>query len=309
MKNKLITFLPVFLWIAAALRVAGAEPKAETSRKPEIPAGVIFEKDIIYGQAGEVELLLNLARPAKTDGPVPVVLVIHGGGWAAGNRSQHDDLTWKFAQRSYVSATISYRFAPQHLFPAQVEDAKCAVRFLRAHAAKYQLDPTRVGAMGFSAGAHLAMMLGTMDKADGLEGEGGWPDQSSKVQAVVSFVGPTDLKADDFGEMSLGILRNFVGGTQAEKLELCRKASPITFVNAGDAPMLLFQGTRDPLIPNTQAYKMAEALTAAGVKGRVELILGGGHGWGSDEMDRTLEEMYRFFNSTLRKLGPVKVRE
>jgi acetyl esterase/lipase len=301
MKTKPATFVPILLWIGACLCIEGAEPKAESTPTALPPAGVVFEKDIVYGKAGEVELLLNLARPAQNNGPVPLVVVIHGGGWAAGNRSQHDDLTWKIAQRGCVSATISYRFAPQYMFPAQVEDAKCAVRFLRAHAVKYQIDPSRIGAMGFSAGAHLAMMLGTMDNADGLEGVGGWPDQSSKVQAVVSFVGPTDLAAEDFGEVSRGILKNFVGGTREEKLELCRRASPIAYVNPGDAAMLLFQGTRDPLIPNTQAFKMAEALTTAGVKGRVELLLGAGHGWGSAEMERTLNETFRFFDSALRK--------
>lgn len=293
--------LGIFLAIAFAFAVHGAEPKAGASAKKTPPDGIRFEKDIPYGKAGEVELLLNLARPAQITGAAPAIVVIHGGGWAGGDRSLHDDFTWRFAQRGYVSVTISYRFAPKHLFPAQVEDVKCAVRFLRAQASKYQIDPDQIGAVGMSAGAHLAMLLGTMDKPEGLEGNGGWPEQTSKVQSVVSFVGPTDLAAEDFGEMSRNILNNFLGGTRDEKLELYRKASPITYVSSGDAPMLLFQGTKDPLIPTTQAYKMAESLTSAGVKGRVELLLGSGHGWGGKDLERSLEQMVNFFDATLRK--------
>src|SRR5947208_436433 len=154
-------------------------------RKP--PDDVEFTKDVVYGKGGGQDLKLDLSRPSHADGKRPCILVFHGGGWAAGNKDQHDDVTWTLAERGYVSATVGYRFAPDHRFPAQVEDAKCAVRFLRAHADKYGIDSERIGAVGFSAGAHLSMMLGATRKEDGLEGNGGWPDQSSKVQAVVSF--------------------------------------------------------------------------------------------------------------------------
>lgn len=277
-----------------------AEADGRAGRKATPPEGILFEPDVVYGRVGDVELMLNLALPGQDRGPAPAVLVIHGGAWAGGHRTVHDDLTWKFAQRGYVSATISYRLAPKFLFPAQVEDAKCAVRFLRAHAEKYGIIPDRIGAVGMSAGAHLAMMLGTMERSDGFEGEGGWPEHSSKVDAVVSFAGPTDLAAEDFGETSRNLLKQFIGGTRDDKLETYRQASPITYVSAGDAPMLLFQGTRDPLIPNTQAYKMAEALTAAGVRGRVELLLGAGHGWPSPELERTMEQMFQFFDAAFR---------
>src|SRR6476620_10344115 len=117
------------------------------------------------------------------------------------------------------------------------------------------------------------MMLGVMDKADGLEGEGGWADQSSKVQAVVAYFGPVDLLGE-YPPTSQNIVKNFIGGTKEEKTAEYKRASPITYVNAGDAPMLLFQGTEDVLVPYDQAYVMAKALTSAKVPGRVELMLG-----------------------------------
>jgi acetyl esterase/lipase len=245
-----------------------------------------------------------LARPEKVEGRLPCVVIIHGGAWRAGNRSGHDQQTWDFAKRGYVSATVSYRFCPKHPFPAQVEDVKCAVRFLREHADKFGLDPERIGAIGFSAGAHLSMMLGVMGKGDGLEGDGGWANQPSQVQAVVSYFGPTDLLADDIPDISKGLLKDFIGGTTQEKPEEHKRGSPITYVSSGDAPMLLFQGTKDPLVPHSQAYKMIDALTAAGVPARAEILVGAGHGWGGKDLERTSSETFAFFDERLAPAAP-----
>ena len=262
---------------------------------------IVFEKDVEYGKGGGEPLTLNLARPKGEGEPRACVLLIHGGGWAAGRKEVHDLQIREFAKRGYVSATVGYRLVPKAVFPAQIEDVKCAVRFLRAHADKYGLDPQRIGAVGFSAGAHLSMMLGVMGKDDGLEGEGGWTDQSSQVQAVVAFFGPTDFVNVDFPDASRGIVERFLGGRREEHLDTYRKASPITYVTRGDAPMLLIQGTKDPLVPHDQALRMAEAMTAAGVHGRVDLLIGAGHGWGGAEAQRTADLTFGFFGERLRK--------
>lgn len=265
------------------------------------PEGVVFEKGVVYGKGGGEDLTFNLSRPKDVAGPLPCVLVIHGGGWAAGNKESHNNLTWEFARRGYVSATVGYRLAPKSLYPAQIEDVKCAVRYVRANAEKLGVDPKRIGATGFSAGGHLSMMLGVMGKDDGLEGEGGNPEQSSQVNAVVAFFGPTDFINVEFPEASRGIVSRWIGGTREDKKEEYRKASPVTYVSKGDAPALLIQGTKDALVPHDQAYRMAEAMTAAGVPGRVDLILGAGHGWGGAELTRTAEAMYTFFDVQLKK--------
>jgi acetyl esterase/lipase len=275
---------------------------AVPTRAADAPEDVSFQRDVVYGKGGDVDLKLNLARPKNPGSKkLPCVLVIHGGGWMGGDRTNHDDLTWKFAQQGYVSATIGYRLAPAHRFPAQVNDVKCAVRYLRAHADEYGIDPDHFGAIGFSAGGHLSMMLGLTDKKDGLEGDGGSPDPSSKVQAVVSFFGPTDLLAEDIPQQVLGILKEFIGGTKTEKPEEYKKASPITYVTPDDAPMLLFQGTKDPLVPHTQTYPMLEAMTKNGVQGRIELLIGAGHGWGDPELRRTALNSFAFFNDHLKQ--------
>jgi acetyl esterase/lipase len=265
------------------------------------PDGVAFERNVVYGKGGGEDLTLNLARPKDAAGPLPCVLVIHGGGWAAGKKEAHDNLTWELAKRGYVSATVGYRLAPKSLYPAQIEDVKCAVRFLRANAQTYGVDPNRVGATGFSAGGHLSLMLGVMGKDDGLEGEGGWADHSSQVNAVVAFFGPTDFINVEFPDASRGIVERWIGGTREQKKEEYRKASPVTYASKGDAPTLLIQGTKDPLVPHDQAYRMADALTAAGVPGRVDLILGAGHGWGGAELQRTADATYGFFDAHLKK--------
>ena len=281
-----------------ALVLCPSAVAAQEKGKP--PEDVVFDKDVVYGKGAGEDLKLSIARPRDAAGPLPCIVFIHGGGWAAGSKDGHAPQTVEVARKGYVGATVGYRFAPKHIFPAQVEDVKCSIRFLRANAEKYGIDKDRIGAVGFSAGAHLSMMLGAMDKADGLEGEGGNPEQPSKVNAVVSWFGPTDLGTKDWPDASRKLVEQFVGGTQAEKADACRRASPVTYVNAGDAPMLLIQGTKDRLVPYSQAYLMIDALNKAGVPGRLDMIVGADHGWGNPELQRTADETYAFFDQYLK---------
>lgn len=135
-------------------------------QQPEIRV----ERDIVYGKADRMELLLNLALPKDGKGPFPAVVCIHGGGWRAGKREDMDSMAELLARRGYVAATVSNRLVPTARFPAQIEDCKAAVRSLRANAAKYQINPDRIGEIGPSAGGHLSCLLGVTDKKDGLEG-------------------------------------------------------------------------------------------------------------------------------------------
>lgn len=294
MKHLVSTLLSLFVALAT---VASAQDKP---KGPAVPAGVAYSPDIEYGTGGGEKLRLDLARPEKLEKAAPCIVVIHGGAWAGGDKQQHTDLIFKFAQQGYVSASVGYRLVPKHRFPAQIEDVKCAVRYLRANADEHKLNPQLIGAVGFSAGAHLSMMLGTMGKDDGLEGMGGHADQSSQVQCVVAFFGPTDLTRTDFSAISVGLVSNFMGSTPDEDKGERKRASPITYLDAGDAPLLIFQGTKDKLVPHTQATLMADAMTKAGVPGRVELLIGADHGWGGTEIVRSWEESLRFFGAHLK---------
>lgn len=267
------------------------------------PLAVTVKTDVDYGKVGEEKLLLDLASPPKGDAPRPGLIFIHGGGWAGGKKEDFTGLAKDFAADGYVAVSVGYRLAPKHLFPAQIEDCKCAVRWMRAHADELGLDPNHIGAIGGSAGGHLALMLGVMDSGDGLEGDGGWADQSSKVQAVVNYVGPSDLLGP-LPAVSQGILTNFLGGKREEKHDLAVQASPVTYINEGDAPSLSFMGTKDPLVPHDQGVTLANKLTEAKVPGRVEFILGAGHGFPPEEMQRTLKASKEFLKEQLQQDEP-----
>jgi acetyl esterase/lipase len=288
------------LLLLTVILLATASFATAQDKGPKIPDGIKFEPDLVFGKGGDVELTLDLARPEKLDKPAPCIVFIHGGGWRGGNRKVHDQHIVDFAKRGYVTATLQYRLVPSARFPAQIEDVKCGIRYLRTNADKYQLDPKKIGAVGFSAGAHLVMMLGVMDEKDGLEGTGGHADQPSKVNAVVAFFGPTDLGASDIPAISGGMVNDFLNSTKEENPEIRKTASPITYVDKADAPLLIYQGTKDPLVPHTQAFLMADAMTKAGMPGRIELLIGGAHGWGNPELNRTVEGTLAFFAEHLK---------
>jgi acetyl esterase/lipase len=212
----------------------------------------------------------------------------------------------EFARRGYVAISPQYRFCPKDLFPAQVHDVKAAVRWLRTNAQKYNIDSDHIGSMGFSAGGHLSLMLGATGPDDGLEGDVPTDAPGSRVQAVVNYFGPSDLAADDFPDVTKPLIRDFIGGPPTDKPEVASKASPLTFVSKDDAPTLTFQGTKDPLVPHSQAVKLCDAMTKVGVPGRVELLIGAGHGWRDEQLARTMGETFEFFNIYLKPGASVK---
>jgi acetyl esterase/lipase len=259
-------------------------------------------KNIVYGKGDDVDLELDLAMPAKGKGPFPAVVCIHGGGWQGGSRKQMSNLTEVLAKENFVAVTISYRFAPKYKFPAQIEDCKAAVRFLRANAAKYNIDPDRIGAVGFSAGAHLSCLLGTADEKAGLEGKGGNPKQSSRVQAVVSYFGPTDFTTKNWDPtVEAAFLVPFLGGKYEDKKDLYRKCSPIIYCSKDDPPFLFFHGTKDPLVGIDQSEKMVKALKDVGVSAELVTMPGDGHGWTGAKAAKTQAQTIQFFKDKLKK--------
>lgn len=283
---------------AAALVAVGL---ARTSGLTAEERPVEVKADLVYASPEGSDLLLDLARPRGAKGPLPAVLVIHGGGWAAGSRKAHSNLIQLLAQRGYVAATVQYRFAPLHPWPAQIEDVKAAVRWLRSSASTYGIDPAKVGAIGFSAGAHLAMMLGATDPKDRLEGDAGPRAPSSKVQAVVSWFGPTDLSSSDYPEGARLLIQGLLGLGSADG---AAGASPIRYLDRGDAPMLLLHGTKDRVVPVSQATSMSDALTKAGVPGEVHLLMGADHGWNGALLADTVEDSIRWFDRHLKGIVP-----
>ena len=180
-------------WPVALLGFVLAGMATFADAAPPVPESVTWEEAIEYSNPEETHLQLNLARPKTGDGPFPTVLCIHGGGFRAGKRESYDTLCVKLAERGYVAATMTYRLAPKHKFPAAVHDTKAAVRWLRANAAKYKINPDKLGVTGGSAGGHLAQFLGVTANVPQFEGTGGNANQSSAVTCVVNVYGPSDF--------------------------------------------------------------------------------------------------------------------
>lgn len=266
-----------------------------------------IERDIIYGKADGVELKLDIYFPKETKGKLPVTVYVHGGGWQNGDKSFGAGAIaiGDLVKRGYLVVSINYRLAPAHKFPAQIEDVKCAIRFLRAHARDYNLDPKRVGVWGSSAGGHLVALLGTSDKKAGLEGKGGWADESSRVQAVVDMFGPADLTVEFAGgNQRVG---QTVFGATTSKDEIMKRASPVTYISKDDPPFLILHGENDRLVPLSQSEVLHERLKAAGVSSKLVVVKNAGHGFapegGTPEPGRT--ELTRmigdFFDQILKK--------
>ena len=287
--------LRILTWEAAVVVVTLALAPATTD-DPQIH----IVHDLVYSTVDETALKLDLAAPVEGAGPFPAVVVFYGGAWRTGDKATNRPFLTEFAQRGFVAIAPQYRHCPANLFPAQVHDAKAAVRWLRAHAADYRIDPDQIGAMGFSAGAHLALMLGTTGPADGLEGTDRADSPSTRVQAVVNFFGPTDLGAADIPILSKILVHDFLGANAADQPRLAARASPLSYIDPTDAAILTFQGTTDAVVPVTQAVRLSEAMTRAGLAGRTELLSGRGHGWSEATMRRTMEAAYAFFEERLR---------
>ncbi|MFO0947522.1 MAG: alpha/beta hydrolase [Planctomycetota bacterium] len=270
------------------------------------PKDLVIERDIIFGKGGGEDLKLDMYRPAKQEGPLPGLLVIYGGAWRSGNKELMRIFCEQFARAGYVVAASQYRLCPKHKFPAQVEDVKCAVRWMRANAAKYQIDPDRIGAMGPSAGGHLALMLGLMDSQDGMEGDGGNAEQSSKVQAVVNYFGPVNMSMLDWKPKDEHLLVDFLGSSIGDNPDVYAAASPATYVDAHDPPVISFHGTQDPLVPYAQAVLLDNVMRAKGANHELELVPGGVHGWFGPDLQRTQRLSLDFLNKHLKGNGSVK---
>jgi len=273
-------------------------------------AEVTVEENVTYGMGGDTELKLDIARP-DGDGAFPTIVFIHGGGWYQGSRQGYRAQIMEAAKRGYVAATISYRLmkfdlekketttaAPQ--FPVQIHDAKAAIRWLRANADKYHVDPDRIGVTGGSAGGHLSLLVGLTDGESGLEGEGGHPDRSSRVQAVVNVFGPTDMAACYETSSVAWIFRLVMGGTPDEVADTYKAASPVTYVSKDDPPVLTLHGDRDALVPIAQAKTLDEKMKAAGASHMLMVFEGQGHGFGGEYAAKGANATWDFFDKHLK---------
>ena len=261
-------------------------------------------KGVTYCAAGGVSLPADLYFAQSGEGPRPLLIYIHGGGWTGGTRALGPGMEGisVIVQSGFTVASIDYRLAPRFKMPAMIEDVKCAVRSFRAHAAEYGIDPDHIGVIGHSAGAHLAALLGTADESAGFD-MGEYAGYSSRVQAVVDLAGPADL-TDDSTSYASDVGRYVFGVTDISDPRLVA-ASPVNWVSPDDPPFLILHGEDDQVVPLVQSQRLADSLSAAGVEARLMIIKHADHNLtlpvNSPEREEMISAILEFFQAHLMK--------
>ena len=265
--------LPALLLLLA---LGAARVLAETPT----PAAPSVIRNLPYVLQGHERQKLDLYIPPNAAAEAPLLVWIHGGAWKEGGKENCPAVG--MMGKGWVVASLNYRFSQHATFPAQIEDCKAALRFLRAHAAEYHINKKRVAVWGASAGGHLVALLGVtggtreFDVGDNLE-------QSSAVSCVIDWFGHTDFLHWGAGSVIKtgnkdAVVAALFGGPVPEHLELARKGSPITWAGKDSAPILIMHGDKDPLVPLQQSETFAAALAKAGVPCVLQVYPGQGHG-------------------------------
>ena len=275
--------------------------KATLSRKfIPAPEGVEVLRDIKFSTVDEQKLQLDLYRPKKTSGKLPVVVWVHGGGWKNGSKDRCP-AAW-LATHGFAVASIDYRLTHQAKWPAQIDDCRGAVRWLRENAGTLNLNPDRIGAWGSSAGGHLVALLGTLD-AQGSE------KTSSQVQAVCDWFGPTDLLTMPPNTISETRTEADIAESNGAKLlgspvrdvpELAKQASALYQVSKDDPPFLIMHGEKDPGVPLSQSQRLHEKLLTAGAQSKLQVVTGAGHGGKEFQTPEAKQLVLDFFSKTLK---------
>jgi acetyl esterase/lipase len=251
---------------------------------PQKIQGVDVWKDVEYAKVDGYSLKLDLYVPENVAAPVPLIVDVHGGGWMAVDKTEM--IARGIIPHGFAVASIDYRLSGQAIFPAQIYDCKAAVRWLRAHATAYRLNPDKIGAWGDSAGGHLVALLGLTADHPELEGDEGNLNFSSRVQAVCDFYGPTDLWTTDHhlaDTVADNAVPRLIGGLIEQNVEKARLASPLNYVSSNACPFLIEHGDKDPIVPLEQSIALNDALQKVGVPTQLYVVKGGGHGFGDPQ--------------------------
>ena len=263
-------------------RDTDSAPTSKEGTRRRVTEGIVVEEGVSYGIGNDAKTLI-IAYPEKRTNPLPAIIHFHGGGWRQGKASGGTAV--RFAREGFVGISIHYRLSQEAVFPAAVHDCKTAVRWVRAHASKYGIDPTRIGVFGGSAGGHLAALVGMSAGDKYLEGDGPWQEYSSDVQAVAENYGPTDfLKMNDApGRMDHDSPDSpesqFIGGPIQDMPDQVQKANPIQYVDSTDPPTLIIHGRNDMSVPFSQSELLMAALRDVGVTAKLVPVENAGHGF------------------------------
>ncbi|QDT93823.1 alpha/beta hydrolase [Gimesia algae] len=276
-----------------------------------LPKDLKIVEDIEYRPGDRRAWKLNLVMPRERgEKPRPAIIFVHGGGWSSGDKGRgiFKSGPVEYASLGYVCISVNYRLSDEDPFPACLQDVKCAVRWLRAHAEKYNVDPDRIGGFGNSAGAHLVSLLGLVNKNQNLEGDGPWQDQSSLLNAVCVSAIPSDFVNWPGGARNKRTLFQLLNSSETSLEELAIQASPITYVNKQAPPFLVFQGAGDRLVDVSQADSFVAALKTAGaVDITYQRYPKANHDVFTSHRRETYPEMEAFFDRVLMN-SPAKIK-
>lgn len=267
---------PKGYWNHSTMKIAYATKSLkliETS--PPIPENLTIYKDIVYKKTAEKTLKLDIYHQKSLSKPAPLLVFIHGGSWKSGDKDDYRRYLVDYAGKGYTTATVSYRFSQEAPFPAALDDVVCAVKWLKTHAAEYQIDPSKIAVIGGSAGGHLAMMLAyhAGDASYTSECES---DAEADVQAVVNLYGPADLTTDF--AINHPVVLKFIGKEYSpETKQAYEAASPLQFITPDDPPTLIFHGTIDKIVPVSQSDVLHEALKQKNVPSHYHRLKGWPH--------------------------------
>jgi acetyl esterase/lipase len=287
-------------WVQVAESAEGRRHRADFR-------DVNIVRDLVYKRVDGHDLRLDIYSPRSITHPLPVVLWLHGHRWSYGSKEQRPPIN--LMARGYIVVSIDYRLSGEAPFPAAIEDCKAAVRWLRADASTYHIDPDHIGAWGHSAGGHLAALLGTSGGVAELEGAGDNPTFSSRVQAVCDMSAPSDIQElyetvssldDGSGSRAKSAVEQFLGGSGEQIRAKAIAASPITYVSNDDAAFLIIHGENDRSIPVSQAEEFVDKLKATGVDATLVVAKGRGH---SIVSPRFADEIMEFFDKHLKLNG------
>ena len=292
--------------VALAATGLGQEPDVKpkgNAGPPHVPPGVRVVRDLDYVGNGLERQKLDLYLPEPAAGLVPLVVWVHGGGWQANSKSNCLPALLLPA-RGYALASINYRLTDAGPFPIQIEDCRAAVRWLRANAAKYRVDPDKIGAWGPSAGGHLVALLGTAADEKQWDNVGQYVGVSTRLQAVCDYYGPTDFLAAIEAGVTDATDAKLLGGPPNEKRDVAKKASPVTYVSRDDPPFLIVHGDLDRTVPLEQSQILFDKLKLAGVDATLLVVKNGKHGnWGSDvepDQQQIRDAVFSFFDKHLK---------
>ncbi|MES2696204.1 MAG: SMP-30/gluconolactonase/LRE family protein [Verrucomicrobiota bacterium] len=282
-------------------------PVQKTALPADLLAGLETHTDVVYARYGERELKLDLYRPKERGAPLPAIVNIHGGGWSKGDRGSQAQLAQALAARGFVTVTISYRLSGEAIFPAAIQDSKAAVRWLRANAATYGIDPAAIGATGLSAGGHLAALLATSGGLKELEGTGGNATQSSAIQACVAMGAQSDFETERIAGLSSRPddphYRPFLGATQKENPKIYALGSPRHHLDRADPPLAFMCGELDDA--STRADDIRRDLMKFGIATGLTVIPQAPHAFLGQQraFDVALNACAAFFTTHLKHGG------